>query len=64
VGVVSDVLGPREILVDHANWDRNRVTLDARVVDVSPRNDWSKVRVENSAGSLGRINPVNGFIYN
>ncbi len=64
VGVVSDVLGAREILVDHANWDRNRVTQDARVVDVSPHNDWSKVRVENSAGTLGRINPVNGFIYN
>lgn len=63
VAVVSAVLGPREILVDHANWQHNRISLDNRVVDVSPKNDWSQVRVANAGGSLGRVNPVQGFIY-
>lgn len=64
VAVVSKVVSPREILVDHANWDRNRITTDQLVVDVSANNDWSVVRVANDQGSLGRTNPVNGFIYN
>ena len=64
VAVVSQVISDREILIDHANWDRNRITTDHRVVDVSPKGDWSQVRVANKAGSLGRVNPVNGFIYN
>jgi hypothetical protein len=63
VAVVSAVLGPREILVDHANWQHNQISLDNRVVDVSPQNDWSQVRVANAGGSLGRVNPVQGFIY-
>ncbi|WP_439598120.1 CHAP domain-containing protein [Falsiroseomonas sp.] len=49
VAVVTRVLGPREILVDHANWAtgaaRGRIMTDQRVVDVSPGNDWSRVRV-------------------
>ncbi|WP_426954722.1 CHAP domain-containing protein [Muricoccus radiodurans] len=49
VAVVSRVLGPREIRVDHANWAtgglRGRVAQDQVVVDVSERNDWSLVRV-------------------
>lgn len=64
VGVVSKVLSDREILVDQANWERNRVTQDTLVVDVSAKGDWSQVKVANSAGTLGRVNPVNGFIYN
>ncbi len=64
VGVVSQVLSDREILVDQANWERNRVTQDTLVVDVSEQGDWSRVKVANSAGTLGRMNPVNGFIYN
>lgn len=64
VAVVSKVISPREILVDHANWDRNQITTDQLVVDVSDANDWSVVRVANDAGTLGRTNPVNGFIYN
>jgi surface antigen len=63
VAVVSKVLSEREILIDHANWDRNRYSLDQRVVDVSEKGDWSAVRVTNADGSLGRINPVSGFIY-
>ena len=64
VAVVSEVLSEREILVDQANWERNRITQDTLVVDVSDAGDWSKVKVANADGTLGRVNPVNGFIYN
>lgn len=64
VAVVSKVLSEREVLIDQANWERNRITLDTLVVDVSAKGDWSKVRVANGDGSLGRVNPVYGFIYN
>lgn len=64
VGVVSKVISDREVLLDQANWERNRVTQDQLAVDISPKNDWSMVRVANRAGSLGRANPVSGFIYN
>jgi hypothetical protein len=39
------VLSERQILVTHANWVRDRLTADQPVVDVSPGNDWSLVRV-------------------
>lgn len=49
LAVVVGQLGPREILVTHANWgsgpERGRVAENQRVVDVSPRNDWSAIRV-------------------
>jgi surface antigen len=49
LSVVSRVLSSREVLVDHANWAsgaaRGRIATDQRVVDVSPNNDWSLVRV-------------------
>ncbi|OYU18312.1 MAG: CHAP domain-containing protein [Rhodobacteraceae bacterium PARR1] len=64
VAVVSKVLSDREVLIDQANWERNRITLDTLVVDVSAKGDWSQVRVANGNGSLGRVNPVYGFIYN
>lgn len=63
VAVVSQVVDERRILIDQANWERNRITEDTLVVDISARNDWSKVRVENAAGSLGAPYPVFGFIY-
>lgn len=64
VAVVSKVVSEREILIDQANWERNRITQDTLVVDVSENGDWSRVKVANSGGTLGRVNPVNGFIYN
>lgn len=64
VAVVSKVIDDRTVLVDQANWERNRITLDTVVVDVSAKGDWSQVRVANEAGSFGRVNPVKGFIYN
>lgn len=64
VAVVSKVIDDRTVLVDHANWERNRITQDTLVVDVSAKGDWSQVRVANAGGTLGRVNPVKGFIYN
>ena len=64
VAVVSAVINEREVLVDQANWVRNKITQDTRVVDVSVKGDWTKVKVDNGHGTLGRVNPVYGFIYN
>ena len=62
VAVVSRVLSVREILVDQANWVRGRVTRAMSVVDASPLNDWTSVKVQY-AGTHGRENPTFGFIY-
>ena len=70
VAVVTRVVSSREILIDHANWGgrydgRGRVTKMVNVVDVSPRNDWTEVRVWNHAAhELGPSKyPTYGFIY-
>lgn len=63
VAVVSKVVSERKVLLDHANWTRNRVSLDMAAVDVSPKNDWSLVRLESVPGHLGSVYPVDGFIY-
>ncbi|MFT4148728.1 MAG: CHAP domain-containing protein [Paracoccaceae bacterium] len=63
VAVVSRVVSERKILIDHANWNRNQVSLKMAVVDVSRNNDWSAVRVESQPNVLGSVYPVNGFIY-
>lgn len=62
VAVVADVLSDREIRIDHANWERNKVTLGMSVIDVSDKNDWSRVRVESNPGQYGKVYPINGFI--
>ncbi|OOY15482.1 CHAP domain-containing protein [Thioclava sp. DLFJ4-1] len=62
IAVVSGVDSPRQIRVDHANWERNKVSLDMVVVDVSEKNDWSRVRVMSNPGALGRVYPITGFI--
>lgn len=60
LAVVRHVINSREIRIDHANWPRNSgVSLNQVAVDVSPRNDWSQVRVASGA----RTNPLHGFIY-
>jgi hypothetical protein len=70
VAVVQEVLSSREVLIHHANWGgpgirRGSIMSDVSVVDVSLRNDWSSVRVQvgRDQESLGRIYPVQGFIY-
>lgn len=70
VAVVSQVLTDRVIQVTHANWSlingsRGQVERDVTVVDVSPENNWSQVRVwYNPLGNLGGTTyPTFGFIY-
>ena len=63
VAVVAEVVNDRVILIDHANWKRNKVSLGMAVTDVSAAGDWSAVRVEGDPGVVGRVNPVSGFIY-
>lgn len=49
LSVVSRVVSAREIRVDHANWGsgrgKGREARDQPVLDISPANDWSLVRV-------------------
>ncbi len=65
VAVVTDIVSPREIIVDQANW-QNHGEIDhaTPVLDVSKNNDWSLVRVWDipSRGFGTRIYPISGFI--
>lgn len=63
VAVVSEIVNSREVVVNHANWHRNRVSMEMGVRDVSKNNDWTQVRVESLPGQYGSLYPVNGFIY-
>jgi surface antigen len=68
VAVVSRVINPREIEVEHANWPaggmRGAVARNIPVVDVSEANDWTAVRVGlGQAGGFGSVYPTYGFIY-
>lgn len=65
VAVVSGVIDGRNIEIDHANWSgHGGVGRNISVVDVSPGNDWSAVRVALShSGEFGSIYPTYGFIY-
>ena len=70
VAVVQEVISAREVLIHHANWAgpgirRGSIMQDVSVVDVSLHNDWSSVRVQvgRDQESLGRIYPIQGFIY-
>jgi surface antigen len=54
VSVVTRVRDSRSILVSQANWVHRRISRNEPVVDVSPENDWSEVRVWWSpAGQMG-----------
>jgi surface antigen len=69
VAMVSEVLDPRSIRIDHANWaprgpSKGKVDRGVVVQDISDRNDWSLVRVwYEPADQFGRPYPVFGFIY-
>jgi hypothetical protein len=65
VAVVSRIISPREIRIDHANWyDDGAVYVNDPVVDVSENNDWTAVKVWNIRnGSWGtKTYQVQGFI--
>jgi hypothetical protein len=72
VSVLKKVVSSRVVLVDHANWapyrsaDRGRVAQAVPVMDVSPNNDWSQVRVWfRPASDYGnRTYHTSGFVYN
>lgn len=72
VSVVAKVVNSRMILVDHANWapvrsaGRGAITRLVPVLDVSAKNDWSKVRVwyEPSSSFGSKVYHADGFVYN
>ncbi len=71
VSVVTRVLSNRLVLVDHANWapartaGRGAITTAVPVLDVSPKNDWTQVRVwyhpSNDFGA--RVYRTDGYVY-
>jgi len=70
VAVVSRIVESRVLMLTHANWsrqngERGHAEQDVTLYDVSPRNDWSEVKVwyRDSDGLGGSIYPVAGFIY-
>jgi hypothetical protein len=67
VAVVREIVSPRLIIVDHANWlNGGEITRDVPVMDVSEAGDWSEVRVWHVPGRHwgGRTYNVQGFILN
>ena len=70
VAVVSQVLTDRIVQITHANWSpiegsRGKIERDVTLVDVSPRGDWSQVKVwyDPSRDLGGSTYPTYGFIY-
>lgn len=66
VAMVSKIVGPREVLLTHANWSyRGGIERDVRAIDISPNNDWTQVKVwYGPINGMGiRPNPARGFIY-
>jgi surface antigen len=64
VAVVSRVINSREIEIDQAHWGQNGISRNIAVIDISPNNDWTAVRVAlGHGGSFGSIYPTHGFIY-
>jgi len=65
VAVVTDIVSPRQIIVDQANW-QNKGEIDhaTPVLDVSAANDWSLVRVWDmrSNGFGTHVYAISGFI--
>lgn len=71
VSVVTRVISNRLVLVDHANWapartsGRGAVTTAVPVLDVSPKGDWTQVRVwftpTNDFGT--RVYRTDGYVY-
>jgi hypothetical protein len=65
VAVVREMVSPRLLIVDHANWlNTGEITRDVPVRDVSEAGDWSQVQVWNVPGRHwgGRKYNVQGFI--
>lgn len=64
VAVVRDIVDSRTIVIDQSHWGQRGISRNVAVVDVSPNNDWTAVRVAlNKNGAYGSIYPTYGFIY-
>lgn len=70
VAMVTGIVDSRTVTVTHANWSpingsRGQVEEDVQVVDVSPNNDWTEVRVWYAPiGEIGTgSHPTYGFVY-
>lgn len=69
LAVVKRVVNDREIDVTHTNWGSNKKTRaviydSMRVQDVSPKNDWTRLRFWNrEANTFGLPYAAKGFIY-
>ena len=70
VAMVNKVITDRIVQVTHANWSRingtrGQVEQDVTVIDVSPKGDWSQVKVwYDPVRDLGSTTyPTYGFIY-
>ena len=65
LAVVSHIVSPREIRVEQANWlNRGEIDRATPVLDVSDKNDWSKVRVWDVPSQQfgSRVYAISGFI--
>jgi len=65
VAVVTEIVSPREIVIDHANWqNKGEIDHNMPVLDVSPNNDWSQVRVwdVNNSRFGAHVYRISGFI--
>ena len=66
VSYVREVVSQRLLRIDHANWLKGgEISLNVPVIDVSPNNDWSQVRVWHIPGGYwgGRAYEAEGFIH-
>lgn len=65
VAVVRDVVDSRTIVIDQSHWAQAGISHNVSVIDVSPNNDWSAVRVAlgSNSSNYGSIYPTYGFIY-
>lgn len=66
VAVVRRVESNRLIMVDHANWlNGGEISINVPVMDVSPANDWSEIKVWHIPGGHwgGRVYRADGFIH-
>jgi hypothetical protein len=65
VAVVTSIVSPREIVVDQANWQNHgEIDHNTPVLDVSPDNSWSQVRVwdVNTRQFGAHVYAISGFI--
>lgn len=66
VSYVREVVSSRLLRIDHANWLKGgEISMNVPVIDVSPNNDWSQVRVWHIPGGYwgGRAYQAEGFIH-